>query len=112
MNMQDEEKEAIPACRKTTCCSGLSDDAKQELNNLKRLVSRETLPCQYTVVVALSYISSFNTLFAFLVNNIFGDRHRKYRFVTLRIEGSIVVPDVCATVSDGPDALKRSLPIA
>eukprot|EP01084_Bolivina_argentea_P183435 316528_1 len=72
--MQDEEKEAIPACRKTTCCSGLSDDAKQELNNLKR--------------------------------------HQKYRFVTLRIEGSIVVPDVCATVSDGPDALKRSLPIA
>ncbi len=64
-NMQKEENEAIPAYRKTTCFSGLSDDAKQELHNLKRLVSRETLLCQYTVVIALNSISSSNTSFVF-----------------------------------------------
>ncbi len=46
MNMQEEKKEALPAHRKTTCSSELSDDAKLELHNLKMLVSRSAFPCQ------------------------------------------------------------------
>ncbi len=111
--MQEDKKEALPSYRKTSWFSGLSNDAILELHNLKMFVTRETLPCQCRAIVALSSISSLNapfTFFGFVF--CFYARKRKYRFITLRIEGSTVVPDVCAAVSEAPDALKRSLPIA